>query len=586
VAVIGAGLILFFAFRRADRRGAWLTPPRIAGFGIGTLLLASVCGALVLESPRFLSSVDHPRSLYPPLITVLKGFGSQRTAIFRGLRGVFLAADFDRAETLRGARALGFPEPNGAALFSSRASPTCDHHPLARPLPGDDPTDQTELVRLFVELSHELWDGRDDPPVAWHIAIESYRGDDIHALNPAAPAAITPFTNRMYEQARGAGSHLVAFPRAYQAAIRTAHAVSALSCGLGSMPFNLALLRDVGYLPLRCLPDLLSDAGFRTHAFYGSHLSYDNMLEFFRYHGVATTENVDFPKGLPTGVWGCVTDRAVFDYALARAAEVPGAQYNFILTLSGHIPFTRPQDLPPEIAERMASVDPGRGEADVREANARRLLTVAYADAALERFLQQLDDSPLAARSVAVISADHATNDDFLWSSGATVQAASAIPLVFYLPPALLARAQRPAQAAALLARANTVAAAYPVSTNDVPTLLLALLAASPGVRALPVGRRWHTMGGMATSRAFEAPGLRDAELWGIDAQSRLYAIDHGAPTPRSLAEDNPSFSDPEQMRRLGPVNRAGAAFLSAFLRGYATACPSAAEIRAGAPRP
>ena len=108
---------------------------------------------------------------------------------------------------------------------------------------------------------------------------------------------------------------------AFQGGFRTAQSLSSLHCGVGSLPFNIAIARDMGHFPLRCLPDVLSDGGFDTRAFYASDLAYDSMLEFFRYHGVEGTQAADMPAGLPIGSWRGVSDRALYDQALAHASS-------------------------------------------------------------------------------------------------------------------------------------------------------------------------------------------------------------------------------------------------------------------------
>jgi hypothetical protein len=90
----------------------------------------------------------------------------------------------------------------------------------------------------------------------------------------------------------------------------------------------------------------------------------------------------------------------------------------------------------------------------------------------------------------------------------------------------------------------------------------------------------------MASSPAFAAPGHADALLWGIDAQSRLYAVDPKTVAPEYLEELNPSFSSPDQLRQLGTINASVSAFLSSLIRGYGSRCAGAENIRASAPRP
>jgi hypothetical protein len=97
------------------------------------------------------------------------------------------------------------------------------------------------------------------------------------------------------------------------------------------------------------------------------------------------------------------------------------------------------------------------------------------------------------------------------------------------VPQAFLARAKdRPALEAAL-AKAQVLLDAAPLSQNDVPALLLALLSAHPGVKALPKASRWHSLGGQVTSPHFAPGGDPSSFLMGINGVSELYVLDRAA---------------------------------------------------------
>ena len=123
---------------------------------------------------------------------------------------------------------------------------------------------------------------------------------------------------------------------------------------------------------------------------------------------VEAMQAADMPQGLPVGSWRGVSDRALYEQVIAHAEARNGiemrAQYNFVLTLSGHSPFSRPTDMPPAVAERVeraCKLSPW-----AREDDGARLAVVAYADHALGEFLGRLESSPLASRSIVVVSAD------------------------------------------------------------------------------------------------------------------------------------------------------------------------------------
>ena len=71
--------------------------------------------------------------------------------------------------------------------------------------------------------------------------------------------------------------------------------------------------------------------------------------------------------------------------------------------------------------------------------------------------------------------------------------AKSQIPFAIVIPKAFLARAKDPVALTAALNEAQALIDEAPLSQNDVPTLLLALLKAHPSVKALPAGRRAGT---------------------------------------------------------------------------------------------
>jgi hypothetical protein len=460
----------------------------------------------------------------------------------------------------------------------------CSAHPLARALPGAaaaraQGSGWTQLAESFSALSRALFATPRGPVHVVHVAVESFRADDVSALNPAALREVAPFTSSLHAAARGGAAGVIPFRHAYQSGAQTAHALSALLCGLGAAPYGIAMSRDLGYLPLRCLPDVLADAGFETRVIYGSNLSLDHMLEFFRYHGVATTQNADFPWNAPRGAWRSVTDRAVYDAALDRLHAGAGHQYTFVLTTTGNLPFDRPEDMPQEIETRLERALGAAGVV-LEDDDRRRLSTFAYADGALERLVQRIEASPEAAQSLLVVSADHSTADPSVWGSAPDTRAMAHIPLFVYLPRPLLMGSAAPEVALRRLAEARALAAWTHVSSNDVPTLLLALLSASEPLSSLPPAWRWHTMGGMATSPDYALPGRPASALWGIDASARLFSVDRGSLAPAALPELNPAFGGAEDVNQPGEIGESVAAFLGSFLRGYARRCPGAEQLR------
>ena len=94
------------------------------------------------------------------------------------------------------------------------------------------------------------------------------------------------------------------------------------------------------------------------------------------------------------------------------------------------------------------------------------------------------------------------------------------------IPPAFLARAADPVALEAALTEAKALIDEAPLSQNDVPTLLLALLSAHPGLRALPADQRWYTLGGQVTSPYFAPGGDPSSYILGINGVSELFTLD------------------------------------------------------------
>lgn len=405
----------------------------------------------------------------------------------------------------------------------------CGAHPYARSLDRvGEQAPAAPLLSALEQVSALLFDPTQPDVAVFQFSLESFRGDDLHALNPAAPRVLHPFLNGLIEARTG----VLSSARTFQAGVRTAQGLAAMICGLGTLPYNLSLIRDLDAFPLRCATDVLAGAGFAGTFFYGSDPTYDEMSRFLKAHGVSQVVSQDeLPQTLPRGAWSGLTDFAMFDEAAQRAAAglQQGAQYALVMSLSNHSPYTAPEDLPAAVQERVDEAlrtSVHRATPDER----RRLLTHSYTDAALERFFAQLDRLDLARRAIVVLMADHSTGEDYVWGPESveheTDAAKARVPLVIVLPPAFLAQAKdRPALERAL-AQAQRALDETVLSQNDVPALLLALLHAHPGVRALPPDARWHSLGGQVTSPWFQPGGEPGSFIVGINGVDELYALD------------------------------------------------------------
>lgn len=521
-AVVGtllAMVVLVLIWRRPrGELGPWRSWATGLTFGLGTGAAGVFLLALVLAAAanRFTAAAlgDPLTGLVESTIDLLRHRGPATP------RELVLDAELPPEAQKEGAALLGWPP--------SKPGP----HPHARTLdfttepPTKDPRGR-KLVEALEKASRALFPDGDRNVAVLHLSLEGFRADDVHALNPLAPKDIAPFTSSLYEDRRPG---VLVSSKMFQAGVRTAHCLGAMTCGLGTLPYNLSFIRDLQPFPVRCTSDVLHDAGFAHSFFYGSDGTFDEMHRFFSEHGYTKlVSQAELPKDLPKGTWDGVTDFAVFDLAVKDVAEglKTGPQFSLLMSLSNHSPFTAPQDLPPAVVER---VDRGlktavnRADADDRL----RLLTYSYTDAAVQRVFEQLEALGIAERSIVMLMADHSTGHAYVWGKEdpETDAAKSQIPFAIVIPPQFLARAKAPAALEAALKEAQALIEEAPLSQNDVPTLLLALLSAHPGLAALPAEQRWHTLGGQITSPWFAPGGDKTSYVLGINGVSELFALD------------------------------------------------------------
>jgi hypothetical protein len=519
VGIVLAGALVFLVWRRRREAAAWRAwaTGLVVGITAGTALVLLLSSGLAAAANRFTAA-----ALGDPLTTIVESsFDLLRHKGPATPRELVLDAELPAGTAEVGARRLGWPERSNA-------------HPLPRARPLDwtkepvtkDPRGR-KLLDALARVSRALIPADDGRLAVFHLSLEGFRADDVHALNPLAPEQIAPFTSGLYAPGKPG---VLASRRTFQAGVRTAHCLGAMTCGLGTLPYNLSFIRDLQPFPVRCTSDVLVDAGFAHSFFYGSDAKFDEMHHFFEAHGYThLVSQAELPTTLPKGTWDGVTDFAVFELAVKETAErlASGPQFSLLMSLSNHSPFTTPQDMPPEVPAR---VDAGlkamvnRADPDDRL----RLLTYSYTDAAVERVFAQLESTGIAERSIVFLMADHSTGHAYVWGKEdpESDEAKTQIPFAIVIPPAFLARAKDPAELTAALAEAQALLDEAPLSQNDFPALMLALLSAHPGLRALPEEKRWHTLGGQVTSPWFDPGGERESYILGINGVSELYALD------------------------------------------------------------
>jgi hypothetical protein len=519
-----AGLLLLGALVVLVKRRKKIEPLPWRSWGLGLLAgLATGTVAVVLLSSGLASAANRytPAALGDPLTGIVESaFDLLQNRGPSTPRDLVLSAELPAGSEEEGARRLGWP------------AKTASHQlPRSRPLdwslepPTPDPRGRA-LLDALGRVSSALF-LPDDPRVAvFFLSLEGFRADDVQALNPVAADEIAPFTSSLYRGRTGALTSRAMF----QAGVRTAHCLGAMACGIGTLPYNLSFIRDLQPFPVRCASDVLHDAGFAHSFYYGSDATFDEMHHFFGAHGFSKiVSQVELPASLPKGTWDGVTDFAVFDTAVAdvSTAIANGPQFSFLMSLSNHSPFTPPQDLPIEVSERVARAlerTVNRADADDRL----RLVTVSYTDAAVERLFGELERTGLAERSIVVLMADHSTGHAYVWGKEdpETDEAKTQIPFAVVVPAPFLARARDRAALELALTEAQRLIDEAPLSQNDVPALMLALLSSHPSVKALEPSKRWHTLGGQVTSPYFAPGGAPSSYILGINGVSELYALD------------------------------------------------------------
>ncbi len=535
------------------------------------LFLALFLGAR--RASAFCESLHNRGAIASPASTLVGAWlsGNRYDGSPEELRREISAFVGTEAEVARGARHLGFSDTAAVMLRRAEEHADCTHHPLAREL--DEPGG--ELLEAARAVSRELFRGQTLAPQVFQVSLESLRADDIASLHPAAPAEVAPFLDQVYDAASTTGQGAAAFHAAHQSGIRTGQALSAAVCGMGALPFHIALGRDFGNMPLRCAPDVLAESGFRTRAVYGHDFVFDDMGTFLRFHGVDLFERRNFDAGLPRGVWDGVSDESVYDAALRESTRSSGAQYTFILTLSNHTPYTAPADLRPSDAAAMRALCEAR---QLKGENCDRLHTVRYADQALAHFARHVEEGPDAARTIVLLAADHTTHEWAPWEPGERPEGITQIPAAVWLPRARREAVADPVRFAAVWSHFRDLARQRPISNADLPSLLLALLSESREARGLPSARRWHTLGGQSTSRSFESP-TGAGVLFGIDAHAQIFDVTAAGKThPTGVVMDTLRTGD--DVQAASAMNRPVLAFWGSFLRGFAAHCTQTATIR------
>lgn len=528
--LIDVGLA-FWLWRLTSQKRLELTWPSFALQSLLVTILSIVGFQVYLKSARMFSSIRDREEYRSPVETFLVVGNIMES----GRVTQYLKSSFQHENLGRGLNLFGFSEANLLNLTSNQ----CDIHPFSTELFPKENQKNSEYVtnpeafkiaEAIRQLSATLFSKRDKRPVyVWHLMLESFRSDDVAAIEPKASEAITPFLNELFRTPEKRELYSISARNMYGAGVRTAEGLAANQCGWGTMPYDIKFTRHLTYWPLRCLSDVLHDSGFDSTVNYGSNLTFDNMLHFFNSHNTKTREERDVKnaKLAPRGGWG-LSDRALIKYVVENVkknSQTPNnkqAHYNFIISLTNHSPYSLPTDMPAGLMERVRQGVQSSGHKFSSEEMA-RLHTVAYTDFAVEELFKLLNENGLLEDSIVLVGGDHSVPDLPFWISvneeTAYANAVSRIPFGIVFSK----RFSNSPLTTESIELVKTFFDAQAFSENDIPHILLQLLSESSQLKSLSAEKQFHTMPAQRMSPYFRVSSYPSAATIGIDSTSFIY---------------------------------------------------------------
>jgi phosphoglycerol transferase MdoB-like AlkP superfamily enzyme len=221
------------------------------------------------------------------------------------------------------------------------------------------------------------------------ILMESFSGAFTGALGN--DYGITPEFDRLAKQG-------LLFKRFFSNGTHTHQGMFATLACFPNLPgYEYLMQEPEGTHKFSGLPLLLQRAGYQDIYVYNGSFSWDNQEGFFRNQGmtrfIGRDEFVDPVFVNPT--WG-VSDQDMFDRAVTELAAIPKDKPFFAMlqTLSNHTPYALPTPLPVEPVTNMGLFD-------------EHLTAMRYADWALGRFFQAIENEPYYKNTVFVLVGDH-----------------------------------------------------------------------------------------------------------------------------------------------------------------------------------
>jgi len=203
------------------------------------------------------------------------------------------------------------------------------------------------------------------------------------------------------------------FERLYATGTRSARGLEAITTGFLPSPARAVLKLPKAQHNFFSIAELLADEGYETAFIYGGESHFDNMRGFFLGNGFQTViDQNDYKTYEFMGNWG-VSDEDLFNEAykvINQDRDHP--IFTLIFTSSNHTPFEYPDGKIEHYEEPKQTVN-----------NA-----VRYADYAVNKFLNKLQENDFFKSSVIMVVADH----------DARVQGAQLVPISHFHIPGMI----------------------------------------------------------------------------------------------------------------------------------------------------
>lgn len=260
---------------------------------------------------------------------------------------------------------------------------------LKRHLVPKTPETSPALVAIKDRLQAIKAEGRN--PFIIVVAAESFRpADSGWTRKDGDPPSVTP----VFDGALTTGVH---FPKAFSTGPVTRSGQEALWCGVPTAT-DSSLMRSFPQFRIQCIPDLSKQQGDISLWMHGGDRRFDSQESYWRRHGVSQLLlKSDFSADTPQTGWG-VSDQALFTKSIEllksqALTPKPATVLPFILSVTNHIPWDLPSDVPQSIL-KISAVHPSER-------------TTAYFDDSLGQFFAGLKREHLWQDAVIVVSSDH-----------------------------------------------------------------------------------------------------------------------------------------------------------------------------------